>query len=181
MQKTSRINSDKSSLTDNQKERKLTTPNRRNNTVASRDASDTPTQHIDHPRSSSATDTAPRPPTQRIGHRAMPRPPAQCLDHPRNASTNAQHLVHRHSASSTDTAPRPPMQHLDHRHSTSTIRTAPRPSAQHLDRPCSTSTNTQRIDRPRHPLTTPSRPIEQIFALFLSAWGQNSTITHCFT
>ena len=54
MQKTSRINSDKSSIVDNQKERKLTTPNRRNNTDASRDASDTP-------RNASTARAAPRP------------------------------------------------------------------------------------------------------------------------
>ena len=95
MQKTSRINSDKSSIVDNQKERKLTTPNRSNNTVASRNTSDTPrntstnAQHIDHPRSTPATDTASRPPTQQLDH--------------------------RHSSSATDTAHRPPTQHLDHR------------------------------------------------------------------
>ena len=108
MQKTSRINSDQSSIVDNQKERKLTTPNRSNNTVASRDASDTPrststnaqhivhraaarppTQHLDHPHSTSTIRAAHRPPTQRIDHRAAPLPPTQ-------------RIVHQHSTSATN-------------------------------------------------------------------------------
>ena len=106
MQKTSRINSDQSSIADNQKERKLTTPNRRNNTVASRDASDTP-------RNASTARAAPRPHAQRLNHRAAHRPSAQHLDH------NAQHLDQRAAA-------RPPTQQLGHRHSSSA-------TAQHLD------------------------------------------------
>ena len=154
MQKTSRINSDKSSLADKQKERKHTTPNRRNNTGTSRAASDTP-------RNTSTIRTAHRP--------------------------SAQHLGHRHSTSTTDTAPRPPTQRIVHQHSASTIRAthrppaASRPPAQHLDHRHSASSTAQNLDCTRSTSATPSRPIEQIFALFLSARGQNSATTHCFT
>ena len=123
MQKTSRINSDKSSLADKQKKHKHTTPNRRNNTGTSRDASDTP-------RNASTTDTAHRPPTQRIVHRhsasttrststirTAPRPPTQHLVHRHSTSANAQHLDHRHSTSATDTAHRPHRQALSNRFS----------------------------------------------------------------
>ncbi len=85
------------------------------------------------------------------------------------------------SSSATNTAPRPPAQRIDHQHSTSTIRTAHRPPTQHIDHRAASRPPAQRIVHPRHPLTSPSRPIEQIFALFLSAQGQNSAITHCFT
>ena len=85
MQKTSRINSDKSSIVDNQKERKLTTPNRPNNTGTSRDASDTPTQQLGHRHSTSTARAAPRP--------------------PRKASTNAQQY---HIETQTNTRRDPP-------------------------------------------------------------------------
>ena len=71
------------------------------------------------PRSTSTTDTAPRPPTQLLDHRhsssttdTAHRPPTQLLDH-------------RHSSSTTDTAPRPPTQLLDHRHSSSATHATP--------------------------------------------------------
>ena len=112
MQKTSRINSDKSSIADNQKKHKHTTPNRRNNTGTSRNTSDTPTQHIDHPHSTSTARAAARPPTQR-------------LDHRHSASSTAQQLDQR-------TAHRPPTQRIDHRHGASA-------TAQCLNRPRSTS------------------------------------------